>query len=190
MCIVLYHVIEFSYCTPLYTSSMILLYQLLAAPFLFGTLYLKPPWAFLSLLFSYLTGEMWFAVALAVAMEMVPYDISSSGVALYLFVINIIGGNINLILPPLERVVGLQLAMVLLFPGSYIAASVLFLIAGILWACQSSRRHGYSMSEKTRLLIQDNDYDDSDLLTESEEVMSRRQPPTKRSIAMSFTASM
>ena len=133
---------------------------------------------------------MWFAVALAVAMEMVPYDISSSGVALYLFVINIIGGNINLILPPLERVIGLQLAMVLLFPGCYIAASVLFLIAGILWACQSSRRHGYSMSEKTRLLIQDNDYDDSDLLTESEEVMSRRQPTTKRSIAMSFTASM
>ncbi|XP_003387988.1 PREDICTED: uncharacterized protein LOC100638137 isoform X1 [Amphimedon queenslandica] len=165
----------------------------LAAPFLFGTLYLSPPWAFLSLLFSYITGEMWFGVAIAVAMEMVPHEIASSGLALYLFVINIIGGNINLVLPSLQKLTSLQTAMAVLFPGSYLMAGSFFLLAGILLSCRSKRSSSsYEINEKAALIIQDDDDKTNvDLFTESEEISARRRPVTERPlIAMSFTASM
>ena len=135
---------------------------------------------------------MWFGVAIAVAMEMVPHHIASSGLALYLFVINIIGGNINLLLPSLQKLTSLQTAMAILFPGSYLMSGLLFLLAGILWSCRSKRSSNYEINEKASLIIQDDDDKTSvDLFTESEEVMARRRPLSQRPlIAMSFTASM
>ena len=48
-------------------------------------------------------GEMWFSITLAVVVEVVPSDIRTSAVAVYLFVIHNIGGNMSLLVPPIQE---------------------------------------------------------------------------------------
>jgi hypothetical protein len=157
---------------------------LLASPFLFGTLYSPPPWSFLSLLFAYVSGEMWFGVCIAVAIEMVPRDVASTSLALYLLIINLIGGNLNLALPYLEKTLGLQPAMIVLFPVTYIVAAVLFAIAGLLWATRSSRCCRKQVdavnTEKEQLIVNNIDNFESTSLTESQDIkrrLSKRDVP-------------
>ena len=76
---------------------------------------------------------MWFGVCIAVAIELVPVEISSTAVSLYLFLINIIGGNLNLLLPALQKHLGLRNSMIILFPGAYFAAGIFFTLAGLSW---------------------------------------------------------
>ena len=108
--------------------------QLVAIPFLVGVLYLPPsPWAFLSLLPAYAIGEMWIGVCLAVVIAMAPRDITSAAVALYLFIINNLGGSMPLLVPLLEMVVSLRIAILLLYPGLYLMAAILFLVTLGVW---------------------------------------------------------
>jgi len=97
--------------------------QLLAAPFAAGALYLEYPLCFLTLLPNYLlgegvvimtvaanvkfnnvlkTGEMWIGVAFACVLDIVPVAIRTTSVALFAFILNMIGGNMNLLVSPLE----------------------------------------------------------------------------------------
>jgi hypothetical protein len=163
---------------------VLVLCNLLASPFLFGTLYSPPPWSFLSLLFAYVSGEMWFGVCIAVAIEMVPRDVASTSLALYLLIINLIGGNLNLALPYLEKTLGLQPAMIVLFPVTYIVAAVLFAIAGLLWATRSSRCCRKQVdavnTEKEQLIVNNIDNFESTSLTESQDIkrrLSKRDVP-------------
>jgi len=58
--------------------------------------------------YSYVTihfvfvGEMWIGITLAVIVELVPIDIRTSAIALYLFIITNIGGNIQLVVPSIK----------------------------------------------------------------------------------------
>ena len=45
---------------------------------------------------------MWIGVTLAVVMELVPQDLRTSSVAMYLFITSNIGGNLPLLVPPLQ----------------------------------------------------------------------------------------
>lgn len=102
--------------------------QVLAAPFAAGALFLKPPWAFISLIPSNIIGEMWVGVTLTVVVELVPNTIRSPAIAGYLFIISIIGGNVPLLVPPLKEVTNLRTALYILFPGLYLLSSVFFLL--------------------------------------------------------------
>ena len=102
--------------------------QVIAAPFAAGALFLKPPYAFISLIPSNIIGEMWVGVTLTVVVELVPNTIRSPAIAGYLFIISIIGGNMPLLVPPLKRVTSLRTALYILFPGLYLLSSVLFLL--------------------------------------------------------------
>ena len=102
--------------------------QLIAAPFAAGALFLKPPWAFISLIPSNIIGEMWVGVTLTVVVELVPSTIRTASVAWYLFVISIIGGNVPLLVPVIKKVTSLRVALYILFPGLYVLGSVLFLL--------------------------------------------------------------
>lgn len=104
------------------------LFQVLAAPFAAGALFLKPPWAFISLIPSNIIGEMWVGVTLTVVVELVPNTIRSPAIAGYLFIISIIGGNVPLLVPPLKEVTNLRTALYILFPGLYLLSSVFFLL--------------------------------------------------------------
>ena len=76
---------------------------------------------------------MWFGVCIAVTMELVPQEVSSTAVSLYLFIVNIVGGNLNLLLPWLQKSIGLQNSMIVLFPGAYCVGGVFFILAGLSW---------------------------------------------------------
>ncbi|MBN3288338.1 SPNS1 protein, partial [Polyodon spathula] len=95
--------------------------QIVAAPFLVGVLWLSPPYAFLLLIPANIIGEMWVGVTLAIVVELVPPVIRTSAVAFYLFIITNIGGNMPLLVPPLTSLYGLRTALLILFPGMYVA---------------------------------------------------------------------
>lgn len=109
-------------------TSFIFFFQIIAAPFAAGALFLKPPWAFISLIPSNIIGEMWVGVTLTVVVELVPNTIRSPAVAGYLFIISIIGGNVPLLVPPLKEVTSLRTALYILYPGLYLLSSVFFLL--------------------------------------------------------------
>ena len=71
---------------------------------------------------------MWIGVALTVVVELVPKALRTSVVAYYLFIISIIAGNMPLAVPPLKKATrSLRVALYILYPGLYLASSVLFL---------------------------------------------------------------
>ena len=76
-----------------FISCCLLLLQMIAAPFAAGALFLPFPWCFISLLPAFAFGEMWIGVTIAVVMDIVPVLIQGSVIAVYLFIITVIGGN-------------------------------------------------------------------------------------------------
>ncbi|ELU06601.1 hypothetical protein CAPTEDRAFT_220111 [Capitella teleta] len=111
--------------------------QLAAAPFVAGALYLKPPAAYAILIPGYIIGEMWVSVCLAVAVELVPSTLTTSAVAIYLFIITNIGGNMPLLVPPLKNafmsagfspVDALRAALYILYPGLYVLGGFFFFV--------------------------------------------------------------
>ena len=116
---------------------------------------------------------MWFGVCIAVAMDLVPLDIVSTAVAMYNFIVNNIGGNLNLLLPLLQKVVGLQTAMILLFPGTYILAGMIFIATGLSWRCRCVQLEDIKITAEVEGLLQPPDEDLSTMLTESQEIQRR-----------------
>ena len=92
------------------------------------------------LLPAYVVGEMWIGVCLAMVVEMVPVGVASAAVALYLFIINNIGGNISLLLPPLQSKIGLRYSLLLLFPGCYLLAALFFFVTFLALCCAPHKK--------------------------------------------------
>jgi hypothetical protein len=112
--------------------------QILAAPFAAGALLLPTPYAYISLIPTYIIGEMWVSVTLAVLVELVPSRIKTTSVAVYFFIISNIGGNMPLLVPVLKnyfevqfgltKLEALRYALLSLYPGEYVLGSALFLL--------------------------------------------------------------
>ncbi|XP_051893078.1 probable galactarate/D-glucarate transporter GarP isoform X2 [Pristis pectinata] len=117
----------------LYARVWVLVFsQVAAAPFVAGALWLKPPYAFLSLIPANIIGEMGIGVALTIVVELVSPTVRTPVVAIYIFIISNIGGNAPLLVTPLTRRWNLRLALLVLCPGMYIAGSLLFLLSLIV----------------------------------------------------------
>ncbi|GFS20961.1 Cis,cis-muconate transport protein muck [Elysia marginata] len=111
--------------------------QFLAAPFAAGALFLDVPWSFISLIPANVIGEMWVGVTLAVAVELVPAQVRTAAVAVYLFIITNIGGNVPLLVPPIQhsfedrdytKAEALRGALYILYPGLFVLGGLLFLL--------------------------------------------------------------
>ena len=113
--------------------QMVILYflflQLIATPFQAGVLLLPMPWAMFSHMVGYLFAEMWLGILLAVVVEQVPPYLSTSAVSVFFFIIQIIGGNMNLLITPITDSISLQAALMICFPGFYLVACVIFAFA-------------------------------------------------------------
>ncbi|XP_064086730.1 protein spinster-like isoform X2 [Macrobrachium nipponense] len=103
--------------------------QLLATPFAAGVLYFPPPGAFFSLLGAYLFAEMWFGVLFAVILELVPATVQAAAIAVFLFVMNNIGGNLPVLVDPITRALDYRSALLIMYPGGYLLSSIIFFIA-------------------------------------------------------------
>jgi len=108
---------------------------IIAVPFSVGTLYLRPPWAFVCLIFYYFFAETWFAVLFTVIVEIVEPEVRSTCIAIFLFLMNLVGGNLPVIVTPLRIYFGeYRTAMYLVWPGFLAVSSVVFFLASIpLW---------------------------------------------------------
>ncbi|CAH1785992.1 unnamed protein product [Owenia fusiformis] len=111
--------------------------QLVAAPFAAGALFLNPPWCYISLIPANIVGEMWVGVTLAVVIELVPWSVRTGAIAFYLFIISNIGGNVPLLVPPIQKAFqnlgytytpALRGALYILYPGLYVLSALLFLV--------------------------------------------------------------
>lgn len=151
--------------------------QLLACPFLIGAVLLPPdPWAFLCLLPAYMVGEVWIGVCLAVIIDMVPSRVVAVAVAVFLFIINNIGGLLPLLIPLMDTHIGLHYTLLVLYPGAYFGAAVLFALTLTITKCPScSKTHFPALTSddeegESELLIQAEDSEiPPDDLTESYE---------------------
>lgn len=121
--------------------AVIIASLLLAAPFAAGTLFFDPPWAYVCQIPTYLFGEMWIGITLAIVVELIPSTVRTSAVAVYLFIISNIGGNMPLLVPPIQNAFeddnltksqALRGALYILYPGLYVLGAVLFIPAMFL----------------------------------------------------------
>lgn len=119
------------------------------------------PYNFLSYLPALVVGEMWIGVCLAVVIEMVPLAVAPAAVAIFLFVINNIGGCVNLLVPPLVAACGFKFALLILVAGPYAVAGTMFLLIVL----------GSKVRQKCRRLTRENvnDEETAQLLEESTE---------------------
>ena len=75
---------------------------LIAAPLATVTLYLDPPYSMATLILYYLFAETWFAVLFTVIVEIVKPEVRATCIALFLFCMNLIGGNLPVVITPIK----------------------------------------------------------------------------------------
>lgn len=112
--------------------------QIIAAPFVFGVLYFEPPYSYYSLIPTYIIGEMWIGVCLSVVVDLVPEKLRITGIGVYFFIITNIGGNMQVLVPPVQNLLqrtfdltnlgAFRGALYIFYPGEYIVGSLLFLL--------------------------------------------------------------
>jgi hypothetical protein len=102
--------------------------QLIAAPFAWGSVYYEPLWAMITLGISYFFAEMWFGIVFAVLVEIVPVQVRSTTVGIFLFVMNNIGGNLPILVDPIAKAIGYRESVTIFYAGSYIVSAVLFFL--------------------------------------------------------------
>nr|XP_054769576.1 uncharacterized protein LOC129277421 [Lytechinus pictus] len=127
----------------------------LAAPFAAGTLFFEPPWAFVCQIPTYIIGEMWVSVTLAVVIELVPSNIRTTAIAYYFFIISNIGGNMPLLVPPIEQVTSLRTALYILYPGCYLLAAVVFAVCMLVVKRDIRRKQELDIPDSSPLLAED-----------------------------------
>nr|XP_026693449.1 protein spinster homolog 1-like isoform X2 [Ciona intestinalis]XP_026693450.1 protein spinster homolog 1-like isoform X2 [Ciona intestinalis]XP_026693451.1 protein spinster homolog 1-like isoform X2 [Ciona intestinalis] len=118
--------------------------QTIAAPLAAGTLFFPPPYAFICLLCAYLFAEMWFGVLFTVLVEFFPSKSRATAISMFIFIINNVGGNAPLIVPPIIDQIGFREALYIVYPGFYLAGAVFFLITQLLLL-----RHKFPQSSQT-----------------------------------------
>lgn len=108
---------------------------LLASPLALGTLYFPPPGAFGCLILYYFLAETWFAVLFTVIVEIVEPEVRSTCIAVFLFLMNLVGGNLPVIVTPLkEHFDDYRQALYLVWPGFLSISAFVFLVASVpLW---------------------------------------------------------
>ena len=79
-----------------------------------GTLTFKTTGLKDALLFS---ADTWFGVLFTVISEMVSPDVRSVVIAIFLFLMNNVGGQIPLAIHPLQKAFGLNRALLMIWPG-------------------------------------------------------------------------
>ena len=103
---------------------------IIAAPLATATLYLQPPASMATLVIYYLFSETWFAVLFTVIVEIVEPEVRASCIALFLFCMNQVGGNLPVLVTPIKFYLDdYRLALALIWPGFLCLSALLFLLS-------------------------------------------------------------
>jgi len=106
-------------------------FLLLALPFSALTLFLEPPYCFISLMAYYFMSETWFAILFTVITEIVPAETRAFCVAVFMFLMNMVAGNAVIVVQSLGEAIGKREALYAFFPGSLAVSAILFFITSI-----------------------------------------------------------
>lgn len=68
---------------------------------------------------------MWFGIVFAVLVEIVPLQVRSTTVGVFLFVMNNIGGNLPILVDPLAKAIGYRESVTIFYAGAYILSKYL-----------------------------------------------------------------
>lgn len=98
---------------------------------------------------------MWIGVTTAIVVDLAPSRVRTAAVAIYLFIITVIGGNFNLIVSPimkgfqqtLSHTLSYRLALLLTFPGLYALSSLLFVLTFFLMRSDLKRKKRLELTE-------------------------------------------
>ena len=91
---------------------------------------------------------MWVGVTSAIVVDLAPSKIRTGVVAVYLFIITVIGGNFNLVVTPItqgfekhfSKLTSYRFSLTLSFPGLYALSSLLFVFAFLLMRLDLKRK--------------------------------------------------
>ncbi|XP_017786759.1 PREDICTED: putative metabolite transport protein HI_1104 [Nicrophorus vespilloides] len=106
--------------------------QLISTPGAFGSVYFSPVWAMITLGISYFFAEMWFGILFAILVEIVPLQVRSTTVGIFLFVMNNIGGNLPILVEPVSKAIGYRESIYIFYAGFYGISSIMFLLTVFL----------------------------------------------------------
>ena len=67
-------------------------------------------------------------IVFAVIVEIVPLEVRSSVVGVFMFVINNVGGNLPILVDPLAKHIGYRQSIAIFYAGFYLISSILFFI--------------------------------------------------------------
>ena len=130
-----------------------------ASPFALGALLLPYPWCFLILILSNIIGEMWVGVTTAIVVDLAPSRVRTGAISIYLFIITLIGGNFNLMVPPIRDAIArtvpyllsYKITLSLTFPGMYFLSSLLFILTFFLMKADLIRKKKLEEEEKAAI---------------------------------------
>lgn len=71
---------------------------------------------------------MWFGIVFAVLVEIVPLQVRSTTIGVFLFVMNNIGGNLPILVDPLAKALGYRGSVMFFYAGFYGISTLLFFI--------------------------------------------------------------
>lgn len=125
---------------------------------------------------------MWIGVTTTIVVDLAPSKIRTAAVALYLFIITIIGGNFNLLVEPIRQgfnkhtsyLTSYRLALLLTFPGVYALSSLIFVLAFLLMRWDLKRKQKL---EQTMVVNAEEDGNGSQGDSQDEEVEEPRDKP-------------
>lgn len=106
--------------------------QIIATPGAFGSVYFNPTWAMVTLGLSYFFAEMWFGILFAILVEIVPVQVRSTTVGIFLFVMNNIGGNLPILVDPVSKAIGYRESIYIFYAGFYGISSIMFFLTMFL----------------------------------------------------------
>ena len=124
---------------------------IIAAPLATATLYLHPPASMATLVVYYLFSETWFAVLFTVIVEIVEPEVRASCIALFLFCMNQVGGNLPVIITPIKSFLDdYRLSLALIWPGFLCVSALLFLLSSFPLCYLERERQRRLVSQDTK----------------------------------------
>lgn len=63
---------------------------------------------------------MWFGIVFAVLVEIVPVQVRSTTIGIFLFVMNNVGGNLPILVDPVAKYIGYRGSIMIFYAGFYL----------------------------------------------------------------------
>lgn len=87
-------------------------------------------------------AETWFAILFTVMAEIVPGEVRAVVVGLFLFIMDNVGGNVAIVVDPVQEALGYRTALIIFFPclvgiSKLLSRSVSTLLQGSSFRCNS-----------------------------------------------------